>query len=227
MDPATDAAEAGTVVAMKVSASFAMKQLSTFGIRQAFIGFTGDLVGQLGADVWDRVDRNFGRAGDCSVPVLDANELLASGLPLPAASVLGPLERTVGRETLAARVRAQATRALAVLVPDSGNATRSLNFRPRASDLKWGLTTAHLDKHVFGANIRSLRVIDPAGNSDRWFGCIQDLAGRPATSILQGGLRDIVGVFQKADGSGVFRLGIRIAPGPDGTWGLVTLLTKQ
>lgn len=44
---------------------------------------------------------------------------------------------------------------------------------------------------------------------------------------LKGGVEDIIGTFPKADGTGPFRFGIRIAPRGDGSFDLITLLTKQ
>jgi hypothetical protein len=40
-------------------------------------------------------------------------------------------------------------------------------------------------------------------------------------------VQDVIGTFPKAGGGGTFQLGIRIAPKGDGTFDLVTLLTKQ
>ena len=114
----------------------------------------------------------------------------------------------------------------AVLVEGAGSGTRPLNVRPSAVDPNWGLTGAHVDKHLFGSGPSALRQIDAAGNPDVWRDHIQDLAGRPVTRTLKGGVEDIVGTFPKADGSGTFQFGIRIAPSPDGTWDLVTLLTR-
>jgi RHS repeat-associated protein len=109
----------------------------------------------------------------------------------------------------------------------NGVQTRSINFRPDASDPNWGLTRAHLDKHLFGSGPTSLSTIDPGGNADLWVQYIQDLASRPATATLKGGVEDIIGTFPKADGSGTFQFGIRISPAGNGRFDLVTLLTKQ
>jgi hypothetical protein len=84
-----------------------------------------------------------------------------------------------------------------------------------------------MKKHLTGPGHHSLRQIDPAGNMDLWRGYMQELAGRPPTAQLDDGVQDILGTFPKADGSGEFRFGIRLAPNNDGEWDLVTLLTKQ
>ncbi len=115
----------------------------------------------------------------------------------------------------------------AVLVPGAGSGTRAINFKPNAADPNWGLTSQHLNKHLFGSGKNSLSQIDAAGNPDLWRSYIQELAGRPATSTLKGGIEDIIGTFPKADGSGTFQFGIRISPSSDGAFDLVTLLTKQ
>lgn len=86
--------------------------------------------------------------------------------------------------------------------------------------------TRHLDDEVIVADMRQL-AIDAAGNPDLWRNYMQDLAGRPTTAHLKGGIQEVMGIFPKGDGSGSFRFGIRIAPGDGGTWDLVTLLTKQ
>jgi len=115
----------------------------------------------------------------------------------------------------------------AVLVDGAGSGTRAINIRPNASDPNRGPTRAHIEKHLFGGGPTSLRSIDPAGTTDQWVAYMQDLAGRPATATLKGGIQDIFGTFPKADGSGSFRFGIRIARGDDGTFDLVTLLTRR
>jgi hypothetical protein len=40
-------------------------------------------------------------------------------------------------------------------------------------------------------------------------------------------VEDIIGTFPRTGGGGTFQFGIRIAPGENGTFDLVTLLTKQ
>jgi hypothetical protein len=120
-----------------------------------------------------------------------------------------------------------ATEAEGVLVEGAGSGTRSSNFKPDGADPNWGLTAAHLNKHLFGSGPGSLSQIDAADNPDLWRNYIQDLAGRPATATLKGGIEDVVGTFPLANASGTFQLGIRIAPGSNGSWDLVTLLTKQ
>lgn len=56
---------------------------------------------------------------------------------------------------------------------------------------------------------------------------MQDLAGRPATTIKLSGIEYVIGTFPRTGGTGTFKFGIRIAPNGDGGWDLVTLLTKQ
>ena len=119
------------------------------------------------------------------------------------------------------------TRADGVLIGGAGSATRVIRFRPDAVDPRWGLTRRHMDKHLTGDGPLSLRQIDSDGNLDLWHGYMQDLASRPPTAHLNNDVQDIVGTFPKADGTGEFRFGIRVAPNSDGEWDLVTLLTKQ
>lgn len=114
-----------------------------------------------------------------------------------------------------------------VLVEGAGSGTRTINFRPNAADPNWGLTQRHLNKHLFGSGQHSLSTIDAAGNPALWTDYIQDLAGRPVTKTTSNGMQDIIGTFPLADGSGTFQFGIRIAPNTDGTFDLITLLTRQ
>ncbi|GAA1558644.1 hypothetical protein GCM10009741_74490 [Kribbella lupini] len=109
----------------------------------------------------------------------------------------------------------------------TGLRTRLIHFRPNAADPKWGLTALHLDKHVFGSGSKSLRSIDPGGTTDQWFQYIQELASRPPSASQSNGIQDIIGMFPRADGSGDFKLGIRVSPNEDGSFDLVTILTKQ
>jgi hypothetical protein len=120
-----------------------------------------------------------------------------------------------------------ATKVDGVLVEGAGSATRVIRYQPGALDPRWGLTRRHMDKHLTGTGPHSLRQIDPDGQMDLWRGYMQDLASRPPTAHLNNDVQDIVGTFPKADGSGEFRFGIRVAPNADGEWDLVTLLTRQ
>jgi hypothetical protein len=111
----------------------------------------------------------------------------------------------------------------------NGNAgtERVINYRPKDSNPDWGLTTTHLEKHFFGDGPLSLSSIDPAGNYGTWIGHLRDLSTRPVTTTREGGIQDIMGTFEKTDGSGKFRLGIRISPKDEGSFDLVTVLTIQ
>jgi hypothetical protein len=113
------------------------------------------------------------------------------------------------------------------LVEGAGLSTRKVNFNPKGANPNWGLTPAHLEKHVTGSGAFSLKTIDPMGNTAIWVEHLQDLAQRTKTGTTSNGMVDIVGDFAKADGSGTFKLGIRLSPKPDGTFDLITLLTKQ
>jgi hypothetical protein len=85
----------------------------------------------------------------------------------------------------------------------------------------------HLNKHMFGSSKHSLSKIDPGGNSEIWKGYMQELASRPVTSTTSNGMLDIIGSFPRTGGSGSFQFGIRLSPRSDGSFDLVTLLTKQ
>lgn len=108
-----------------------------------------------------------------------------------------------------------------------GVTTRKINWRPNAADPNWGLTGTHVNKHLFGSSKYALNKIDPGGNADIWRGYIQDLARRPGTGTTSNGMLDIVGTFPRTGGGGSFRLGIRLSPDSDGSFDLITLLTKQ
>jgi hypothetical protein len=149
------------------------------------------------------------------------------GLPLLLACALATEGACLGGLPALDIGRAGAAGGEGVLVEGAGSGTRVINFRPDAADPNWGLTSAHLEKHLFGSGPLSLSTIDPGGNPDLWFSYIQDLASRPATATLKGGIEDIIGTFPKTGGNGTFQFGIRIAPAGNGTFDLVTLLTKQ
>jgi hypothetical protein len=91
----------------------------------------------------------------------------------------------------------------------------------------WGLRADHLKKHFFGDSKYSLSKIDPGGNPDTWMGNISRLFSSPNAVPTGNGMIDIVGHFPRADGSGMYRMGVRLCPKPDGTFDLITVLTKQ
>jgi hypothetical protein len=70
-------------------------------------------------------------------------------------------------------------------------------------------------------------VVPATGNVDLWRSYMQDLASRPVTGTTTNGMHDIIGTFPKADGTGTFQLGLRLSPNSDGTFDLITLLTRQ
>ncbi|UUW92396.1 HINT domain-containing protein [Pimelobacter simplex] len=108
-----------------------------------------------------------------------------------------------------------------------GVVTRKINWRPNAADPNWGLTGTHMNKHLFGNSNYSLSKIDSGGNADIWRGYMQDLASRPRTGTTTNGMIDIVGTFPRAGGGGNFQFGIRLSPNSNGSFDLITLLTKQ
>ncbi|MBV8195178.1 MAG: WXG100 family type VII secretion target [Candidatus Dormibacteraeota bacterium] len=84
LDPVTDAAEvgAGAVVDVAASMDVALPAAFVTGIEAAFsgaiIGFTSDVVAQLGADVWNRLDSQFDQTGNDGVPLFDPTQLALS-----------------------------------------------------------------------------------------------------------------------------------------------------
>ncbi|MEI7743326.1 MAG: LamG-like jellyroll fold domain-containing protein [Chloroflexota bacterium] len=102
---------------------------------------------------------------------------------------------------------------------------RSLNLFPTTPG--WGMTLAHLEKHFTGLGALSLRGIDPGGSMSQWMSYIRELAGREATVTRADGVQEIIGQFPRADGNGTFTLGIRILSAANGTFDLITVLTKQ
>ena len=112
-------------------------------------------------------------------------------------------------------------------VPGSSTEMRVINCLPQGVDPRWGFTAIHLEKHFFGQGPFSLSRIDPAGSSETWLGHLRELASRPPTRSFENGTQDIMGTFGKTDGSGSFKLGLRISPRDDGSFDLVTVLTGQ
>ena len=110
----------------------------------------------------------------------------------------------------------------------SGPTPRKVLFRPNnPATPGWGLTPKHLDKHFFGSGPTALRQIDPGGTADKWAKHLAELIRSPVTSTTSNGMHDIIKTFPRADGSGTFKMGVRLAPKADGTFDLITVLTKQ
>lgn len=107
-----------------------------------------------------------------------------------------------------------------------GSEVRKINLRSKL-DSKWGLNPRHLNRRFFGNGELALRKIDPAGNPDTWMQNIMDVVQRPVTSVTRDGKLDIVHKYIKADGSGMYDLGVRLHKNGDGTYDVVTILTRQ
>ena len=105
--------------------------------------------------------------------------------------------------------------------------SRVVNCAPRGVDPEWGMTDIHIEKHFLGEGPFSLSKIDPTGNVDTWLGHLRELATRPYTALRNDNIQDIMGKFPKTDGTGTFRLGLRVSPKDDGTFDFVTVLTAQ
>ncbi|HEX7107535.1 MAG TPA: hypothetical protein VF218_16330 [Acidothermaceae bacterium] len=150
--------------------------------------------------------------------------------PWAGSKLVGKAARLLSNPTRVAAntvPRAEGATASYPVVLEKGAKTRSINFRPTTADPNWGLRRGHVRKHIFGPGPSPLVELDPAGTTDRWRDLIQELASRPTTARRAGGIEEIVGVFAKADGSGTFKLGIRLSRVADGSFDLVTLLTRQ
>ena len=109
----------------------------------------------------------------------------------------------------------------------TGSTVRKINFH---SDLdgKWGLTKEHLNKHFRGTNKNfSMKIHDPSGNSDKWMQNMVSLMQKKSSSVQQDGILKIYDHFPKSDGIGFYRMGIKLKPRNDGSFDLVTILTKQ
>jgi hypothetical protein len=110
--------------------------------------------------------------------------------------------------------------------PNAIGELRVVNCKPRRGS-DWGFSAIHIDKHFFGEGPYSLSVIDPGGTTENWLSHLRTLSTRPPTKDWPNGMRDIKGKFDRADGSGKFKLGMRIMPKDDGTFDFVTALTSQ
>jgi hypothetical protein len=107
---------------------------------------------------------------------------------------------------------------------DATGELRVIHCKPRRGS-DWGFSKIHLNKHFFGTTSYSLSRIDPGGTPEIWLGHFRELGTRPVTRLRSSGAQDIMGKFDKTDGSGRFKLGLRIMPRDDGTSDLVTFLT--
>jgi hypothetical protein len=110
-------------------------------------------------------------------------------------------------------------------LPGAPSDARVINCAPHPAHSDWGFSPVHTDKHFFGTGPYSLSTIDPAGTTEIWLSHLRELGTRPVTTLRSNGMQDIKGKFEKADGSGRFKLGIRLMPKDDGTFDLVTVLT--
>ena len=114
-----------------------------------------------------------------------------------------------------------------VIVSGAGSEVRRVRFR-RSSNGNWGLTATHINKHLFGSGPTSLKTLDPDGNGDIWGTHIANLLQSPATSTTPNGMIDIIQEFPKSGNvPGRYKLGVRLAPQSDGSYDLITILTKQ
>lgn len=107
-----------------------------------------------------------------------------------------------------------------------GTEVRKIHLRSPANS-KWGFRPDHLNKHFFGYGRHSLSIIDPKGNPDIWMSNILDTVQRAPTKVHRGGIIDILHTYEKADKSGVYKLGVRLHQRPDKSYDLVTILTDQ
>lgn len=109
------------------------------------------------------------------------------------------------------------------------NPIRKINLFSNKSP-KHGFTFDHLQKHLYDPdpeNLLALRNIDPKGNADIWMNNIAHAAQSPATAIEPGGILRIKNIYSKSDGSGTYKLGVRLEVREDGSYDLLTILTGQ
>ena len=79
LDPATDAAEVGMAAVDTVSTGFDLAEVGTLAVKGAFAGFTSDIAGQAGADIWDHFfESSFDATGNHAVSLFDPAELVVS-----------------------------------------------------------------------------------------------------------------------------------------------------
>ena len=228
LDPATDAAEVGMAAADTVSFGFDLANLGTLAFKGAVAGFGSGLAGQTGADIWDHFfEKGFDQSGDHAVGLFDAGELTVSTVAGGVGGTAIGAGVQLLRPLLARAIAPALSEERGFRLVAQSSATRHMDLRPVMVNPKWGLTAAHLERHLFGEGPYSLKTIDAAGTTDTWMQHMQDLAGRPTTAMLKNGMEDVIGAFPKADGTGDFSFGIRVVRNSSGGYDLVTLLTRQ
>ena len=107
-----------------------------------------------------------------------------------------------------------------------GSAIRKINLKSSVNP-NWGLTSKHIRKHFFGDSKHALKQIDPGGTSDKWMHHLTELFQSPVTSKTSNGMVDVIKTFPKSSGGGTFKMGIRLQDNGNGTFELVTILTRQ
>lgn len=206
------------------------------GTGVAFGSIGGELagaVGTLGADAANPVARwllpKLAVSGAWSTTTageellldgrVDGSRVLASGGLAFAGTLVGEATRRWVSPATPGRVVDSSSSKLVV---------RRVRWRDTPNQPDWGFTAAHVTKHFLGDNPRfSLKLIDPGGTVERWLDQLEELTQRPATTIHADGMVQVEGYFPRADGSGTFRLGIRLHPNAEGGFDFVTLLTRQ
>ena len=89
------------------------------------------------------------------------------------------------------------------------------------------MTPKHLNKHFREDPDFALKFIDPKGNTDMWMQNIADLAQRAPVKAFDDGVIEMRHTYQKADKSGLYKLGLRLKQIDDGSFDVVTVLTSQ
>jgi RHS repeat-associated protein len=197
--------------------------VSGLGMAYSGLGFYVAFQSYLNGDV---------NTGDTEAVMASIGAVLsiAGGVPPAFRSVTGAAGLTLALTSYYSEAAGREQAFIAAYSPGEfiqlgGSTIRNINLRPGTQG--WGLTLSHIQKHLFGSGPTSLKTLDPSGNPSIWANHITELYNSPVTSTTSNGMLDIIKTFPKADGSGTFQLGLRLSPKPDGTFDLVTILTKQ
>jgi hypothetical protein len=181
------------------------------GVRRAMAGTHNDA--RIAQEFFDRETAQF-RSASLTATATSVQLALDAAL-LGRAITLRPVETPLSRR---------------ISIIDHGVAPRRVNVFPRNPldvNSNWGLRASHLQKHFYGNSGHALRQIDPGGTSDKWAQQLSRLFSMPETSRTSNGMIDIVSRFPRSDGLGSYKMGVRLFQRPDGTFDLVTVLTKQ